>query len=445
MMKRFRVPGCVATLVVLSIGPLGCEDRATDGSGVTPAGVDGESVDRWASELGIGTAEMRRIVRASPLPVVPSDSTNKVADDERAADLGRELFFDEHLSGPGTVSCATCHDPEQWFTDGLARSKGIGQTLRNSPTLVDATHQRWFNWDGRSDSMWSHAIRPIEHPDEMGGDRTALTQYVLGDPDLRARYEALFGPVELDLDSLPARARPGGDAEADAAWSAMTEDGRLGVNTVVANVGKTLAAYQRTLVGGPSRFDRWVEGLERTGMPPAGVLDESELAGMKLFFGRAECWECHAGPLFSDREFHNIGLPVPGGLPRDSGRYDGASLVKVDPFNSAGAFSDDPNSKRALMSQTVRLDPATWGAFRTPSLRHVAETGPYMHDGSMESLHDVVRFYSELEGAVQLDHHQESVLTPLGLTDQEVDELVAFLGALTGEASLPQTNLSGNR
>lgn len=438
----------VSTLILTGVLGVGCQDRTTDAEPERPSAgtttADGEAIGRWAAALGVEPIVVRRAIRASPLPPVPVDSTNAVADDDRAAALGRTLFFDENLSGPGTISCATCHEPARWFTDGLARSKGIAQTLRNSPTLVDETHQRWFNWDGRSDSMWAHAIRPIEHPDEMGGDRTALARHVLGDPELRARYEAIFGVVDLDAEALPDRARPSGDDEAEAAWTGMSERDRSGVNALVANVGKVLAAYQRTLVAGPSRFDVWVEGLRAEGVPPDGILDEREIAGMGLFFDRAECWECHAGPLFSDREFHNIGLPVPGGLPRDSGRYDGAALVKRDPFNAGGAYSDDPDGTRAVLSEGVRLDPGTWGAFRTPSLRHVAETGPYMHDGSMESLHDVVRFYSDLEGAVQLDHHQESVLSPLGLTDEEIDQLVAFLQTLTGEMPPSESGTSGN-
>ena len=417
----------------------GCDGHENTGattraaSVTTPAAYGAADIARWSADLGTEDSVMRRIARASPLPEVTPDPTNQVADDARAAELGRRLFFDRNLSGNGSVSCASCHDPGRWFTDGLPRSKGIGDTLRNAPTLVDATHQRWFNWDGRSDSMWSHAIRPIEHPDEMGGDRTTLTHYVLTDPELRPRYEAIFGDVEFDLADLPARAQPTGDSEAGIAWKGMSATDRLEVNRVVANVGKALAAYQRTLVGGRSKFDRWVDGLVSTGRPPGDVLNERELAGMKLFFGQAECWECHAGPLFSDGEFHNIGLPVPGGLPRDPGRYDGATLVRNDPFNAAGDYSDQSSGARAIISKGVRTDPGTWGAFRTPSLRHVAETGPYMHDGSMESLRDVVKFYSELEGAVQLDHHQESVLTPLGLTDREIDDLVAFLETLTGD------------
>jgi cytochrome c peroxidase len=258
-----------------------------------------------------------------------------------------------------------------------------------------------------------------------------VVRRVLGDAAMRRSYEAIFGPANVDVASLPARARPDGDSEAESAWAAMTEDDRFAVDRAVANLGKTFAAYQRTLAGGATRFDDWVESI-RGGGNGEDVLSASERRGLELFFGRAECWECHAGPLFSDGEFHNIGIPAPNGLPRDEGRYVGARLVREDPFNAAGPHSDDPNGDRGIVSRGVREDPGQWGAFRTPMLRGVGRTAPYMHDGSMPDLASVLRFYSTLEGAVQLDHHQESVLTPLGLSDEELADLEAFLRTLDG-------------
>ncbi|MEC9157618.1 MAG: hypothetical protein VYB77_05775, partial [Planctomycetota bacterium] len=144
--------------------------------------------------------------------------------------------------------------------------------------------------------------------------------------------------------------------------------------------------------------------------------------------------ECHAGPMITTGEFHNIGVPpVAGGMPTDSGRHAGTSIVKRDPFNAAGEWSDHPEGGRARMVRTLVETPDNWGRFRTPSLREVSRTAPYMHEGRFETLEDVVRFYSTLEGAVQLDHHQESVLEPLHLDDEEVAQLVAFLESLDGQ------------
>ena len=419
----------VVAIGALALGGGGC-DRSNS-SGVETA--EASTPEQIALRTGLDQSVVRRATRASPVPPPPADPTNRVADDADAADFGRSLFFDSGLSGQGEVSCATCHQPDLHFTDGLPLSKGVATAGRHAPTLVDAAHQRWFNWDGRSDSMWAHAIRPIEHPDEMGGDRTALVRHLLEEPRRRSAYEGIFEDPLPEYDSLPDRAQPGGTDAERAAWASLPEETRLGIDRAAANVGKALAAYQRGLRGGESPFDRWVAEV-KAGGDGSESLSASQRRGLDLFFGRAECWECHAGPLFSDGEFHNIGTPVPGGLPRDPGRYDGAALVVEDRFNAAGIHSDDREGSRAVISRGVKRDPSQWGAFRTPSLRHVARTPPYMHDGSMPDLETVVRFYSTLEGAIQLDHHQESVLLPLGLTDDEVADLVAFLQSLDGDA-----------
>ena len=407
----------------------GCDRSAPSVEGSTA----GSTPEQIALKVGMDPGIVRRAVRASPIPRPPEDPTNRFADDDDAAEFGRQLFFDPGLSGGGEVSCATCHQPSLHFTDGLPLSQGVATAGRHAPTLVDAAHQRWFNWDGRSDSMWAHAIRPIEHPDEMGGDRTALVRHLLEDEQKRSTYQRIFGDELPSLDALPERARPDGPAAERAAWESLPKSTRFQIDRVAANVGKAMAAYQRQLEGGESPFDRWVADVQAGG-DGSSALTASQRRGLELFFGRAECWECHAGPLFSDGEFHNIGTPVPGGLPRDSGRYDGAALVVDDVFNAAGLHSDDPDGSRAVVSRGVKRDPSQWGAFRTPSLRHVGRTSPYMHDGSMDDLETVVRFYSTLEGAIQLDHHQESVLAPLGLDDSEIADLVAFLRSLDGEA-----------
>lgn len=342
----------------------------------------------------------RRVHHATPVPPVPSDPTNSVADLPAAAHLGRWLFFDPRISGPGTISCASCHDPSLAFSDGKPLGEGIAIGSRHTPSLLNVGHHRWLGWDGRSDSIWAQALRPMEHPLEMGGDRDAIAALVQRDVLLRGAYEAIFGELPEVLD----------------------EDA---VMRVMANLGKALAAYQRTLVSGDAPFDRFVAGT--------GELSVAAQRGMALFFGEAECWECHAGPLLRDNEFHNIGIPpTGGGLPRDEGRFGGSAIVRDDPFNAAGAYSDAPEGAWANVVRSTRVDPESWGAFKTPSLRNVSRTAPYMHAGQMASLEEVLQFYSTLEGAVQLDHHQESVLVPLELSDQEKGDLLAFLNALEG-------------
>ena len=278
----------------------------------------------------------------------------------------------------------------------------------------------------------------MENPDEMNGDRLAFVHLIASDVALRSAYEEIFGPLDIDIDALPLQGRPVNDPDLNEAWNSLDPQVQQKVMTLMANVGKAMAAYQRRLVTGETAFDRYVKA-HVSGKPTEGTLSLSAERGMNIFFGRGECWECHTGPLFSDGEFHNIGLPVAGGgLPTDSGRYLGAKIAKNDPFNAAGEFSDDPEGTWAKVVQGTRVDPDTWGAFKTPSLRGVSATGPYMHAGQIEALEDVVRFYSTLEGAVQLDHHQESVLSPLGLSDTEIADMVNFLTSLQGTQLAPE-------
>ena len=139
--------------------------------------------------------ERARIARMSPLGQPPADPTNAVADDPRAAHLGRRLFFEKRLSGDGRLSCAHCHDPEQAFTDGKTLAEGVGRTERNSPSLLNVAWQRWLFWDGRADTLWSQALKPLEHPLEMNGNRVAVARLLASDASLRVEYEALFNAL----------------------------------------------------------------------------------------------------------------------------------------------------------------------------------------------------------------------------------------------------------
>jgi cytochrome c peroxidase len=367
----------------------------------------------WADPVPVPPEVRDRLLRLGPMPTVPADPTNRVADDAAAADLGRWLFFDTGLSANGQVSCATCHQPDAGFADGRRLARGIGIGARHSQSLLDAAHQRWFTWDGRADSLWSQALHPFENPPEMGLSRLGVIDRVRREPELRERYEAVFG-------TLPPEQAFGRGCDS-------------ACDTAFANIGKAIAAYERRIVTGPSAFDRWLERLRVGDAAPIEGFGPAEIRGAVLFAGRADCIRCHSGPLLSDGEFHLIGVPEPdGGLPRDRGRLEGIERLRKDPFNAAGAHSDDPSGPKAAVTRATRHDPEAWGRMRTPSLRHAAITPPYMHQGQLATLEAVVRFYSTLEGATALDHHAESLLEPLELTDQQSQDLVAFLRAVQG-------------
>ncbi|MGI9303328.1 MAG: cytochrome-c peroxidase [Gammaproteobacteria bacterium] len=344
------------------------------------------------------------------LAQVPPDSSNRVADDSRAADLGRRVFFDTRFSINGKVACATCHQPERYFTDGLAVSTGIGQTPRGAPSLLGAAYSPWFYWDGRRDSQWAQALVPFETPIEMGFDRLRVLQLIAEDDDYRVIYEGLFGRL------------PENGADENAVAMAF------------AQVGKALAAFERTLLPQASRFDKYVATLlAQKSVEPAdpSALTTEEIAGLKIFISEeAQCTRCHNGPLFTNFGFHNIGLiELKRGVRKyDFGRSQGAPQALDDPFNCLGPYSDaEPEQCRELDFIKTRGRELP-GAFKVPTLRNVAETAPYMHDGRFATLEEVLDHYRTAPKR-RLGHQE---LNPLALTPEQIGQLVAFLKTLTG-------------
>lgn len=398
-----------------------------------------ESDEPPAEGVTFSDAERERIYDLAAPDGPPTDATNAVADDPAAARLGQFLFFDTRLSSNGEVACASCHAPDKGFGDGLAVSEGVGTTGRHAPTALNAAYNRWQFWDGRADSLWSQALKPLEAPAEHGTNRLAVAHLVYRDAELKAAYEAVFGamPDLADTERFPENARPVGDDPDHPhhqAWQAMAEADLQAVNRVFSNVGKAVAAYEMKLVSLEAPFDRFADALA-AGDPSGGdAMTDSQKRGLKLFIGRANCVECHDGAMLTDREFHNLGLAPRAWLdPMDEGRYAGITALKADPFNAAGAFSDAPDGTRADEVRFLAQNDSSRGQFKTPTLRNVALTAPYMHGGHFETLEEVVRFYDELdESPVQVDQRDE-VLVPLELDDAEVADLVAFLEALTGQ------------
>ncbi|MSR17774.1 MAG: methylamine utilization protein [Phycisphaerales bacterium] len=375
-------------------------------AGASAPGAHSQSAsDRVA---GVAPALRARIMAMSPLPSAPPDLTNKFADDSAAAELGQMFFFEQRFSSNGAVSCASCHDPDRGFADGRPLAQGLQVGTRHTPSVIDSAFQRWLTWDGRADSLWAQALHPFENQAEMGSTRAQMIEVIRADPVLTGRYTAIFG-------QLP----PSGDTQA--------------IDTAFANIGKSLAAYERRLISLPSAFDRFVVALgDESGAPDSSHYPEAALRGLLLFVGKAGCHQCHYGPALSDGEFHRLGLADGTGQSlKDRGRLDGVAKVKADPFNAAGKFSDAPQGPRAALVRSLLEDPDLFGRMRTPSLRAAVRTPPYMHDGRFATLEDVVRFYSTLDGAV-LDHHGETVLTPLSLSESEISDIAEFLRSVDG-------------
>ena len=367
------------------------------------------------------------------LPDPPADPSNAVADDRDAALMGNRLFFDTRLSANGEVSCASCHDPDLEFTDGRKKGRGIGESKRNTRSIVGSAYSPWLYWDGRRDSLWSQALSPLEDPNEHGSNRMHIVRFVTTEPAYRSMYEALFGPAPDFSDSsrYPAAAAPGDDESLARAWREMTEEDRDIVNRVFANIGKAIAAFERTLLPEPTRFDDYVSAvIDGDEQEQRAVFSKDEILGLQLFIGKARCTECHNGPLLTNDEFHNTGVLVfPGDLP-DRGRIDGVREVVENEFNCLGEYSDDP--RRSCPELTfVRTGPELIGALRTPSLRNLGRTGPYMHKGQIDTLAAVLEHYNTAPAAI-IGHNEAK---PLGLSRPQLRRLQAFLETLAAPPS----------
>lgn len=387
-----------------------------------------------SAEGGSGWSEREKRILASlalgDIDHPPASPSNRVADHAGAAELGRRLFFDPRLSRNGEIACATCHRPELYFTDGQARSHGLGTTLRNAPTVVGSAFQSWFYWDGRRESLWSQALIPLEAADEMGGSRVAVVRLLGGDDGYLAQYRAVFGEAPPDVEAFGENAGPLGDEDERAAWERQPEHARSRVNRAFANAGKALESFERTLMPPPTRFDRYVARLLAAGEEAAaGLLDPQEIAGARLFLDdrRTRCLRCHNGPMFTNGSFHNIGTGNFEGERLDFGRAFGVPAVRMTEFNCLGPHSDaSPDECLELRFLSSSPHVPLEGAFKVPSLRNVAATAPYLHDGSLPTLEAVLAHYRRppAEGRA----HE---LQALDLEDDEASQLLAFLRCLS--------------
>jgi cytochrome c peroxidase len=290
----------------------------------------------------------------SPVPI-PRDNPQTAA----KVALGAQLYFDPRLSADNSISCATCHDPSLAWANHNATDTGIrGQTgNRNSGTILDAAYMRFQFWDGRAGSLEEQALGPIANPIEMGETLANVVAKLNAIPGYRSQFQAVFG-------------------------TDVTEEG----------MAKALAAFERTVVTGPSPYDRYLDG-------DASALSEQARRGLELFNGKGRCVLCHAGPMLSDQSFHNIGV----------------AMDQPDPDIGREAVTKNPRHR---------------GRFKTPGLRNVALTWPYLHDGSARTLDDVVAFY--IRGGTP-NPTLDPMMRPVPLTPADVGDLKAFLEALTGE------------
>ncbi len=377
---------------------------------------------RWQDE----ERELIQSLSLYNLPPLPKSPSNAVADNPLAIKLGQQLFFDPQFSGNGKVSCATCHQPDKAFTDGLARAKGLGVIERNTMSLIGAAYSPWYFWDGRADSLWSQALGPLEHPDEHGSTRTTLIKNLARNEQYQVDFEKLFGPLPNLNDTLrfPDHASPLGTPDEQQRWNAMTADDQTAINMAFSRLGKVLAAYQRTLLPTTSRFDDFARELKQQG--ESTQLSQDEQKGLRIFLGKGQCINCHNGPLLTNFSFHNTGVLPAAGLPLSLGRVEGLSLLQQSEFNCFGQYNDDREDFCEEL-RFVATGQELVGAQRTPSLRTLTGTEPYMNSGQISDLTSVIEHYNQAKPAM-VGHNE---IKPLGLSATERQQLLAFLNSLS--------------
>jgi cytochrome c peroxidase len=387
--------------------------------------------DRWSP----ADLEVLASLRISQVPPTPKDPSNSVELFPAAVDLGRRLFNDVRFSRNHTISCTSCHDPEKQFQDKLPVGHGVGEGVRRTMPVVGVAHSPWLFWDGRKDSLWAQALGPLEDAVEHGGNRTRYAHLI--QTHYRADYEAIFQPMP-NLSRSAQDAGPIGTPDEQLAWAFMTAKEREDVTRVFANIGKVIAAYEKTLTYGEAPFDRYVEGTIARVPAAQQALTLQEVSGLRIFVGKGQCVSCHTGPLFTDQHFHNTGVPPRDPAKPDIGRASAIEKVQKDEFNCLGPFSDAKPDECQELRFITTANSSMDGAFKTPSLRNVALRPPYMHAGQFATIQQVIAHYITAPTA-KFGHSELSQGTsshperqPIRLSKQEVYDLASFLGTLSG-------------
>lgn len=335
------------------------------------------------------------------LPPVPIPAGNPQTPEKIA--LGDKLFHDQRFSSTGEVSCATCHDAKKAFTDSpLKVSEGIEKLTgtRNAPTVINSAYFTTLFWDGRSPDLEDQSIHPFVNPVEMGlANHEPILAIVRNDPEYAAAFQQVFG--------------------------------KSGEQITLTEVIQAIAAFERTIVAGDTPFDRWYFAGDGRGMSDAAK------RGFEVFIGQGRCVSCHVieqtQALFTDNRFHNIGVGI-NNIQQDVPELAGAFLkAKAEGMDvDIAVLTDSKTSELGRFAISEQFD--DMGAFKTSTLRNIAVTAPYMHDGSLATLRDVVVHYNNggfsKEGE-QVNAFLSGGIRPLNLSEQQIDDLVAFMETLT--------------
>ncbi len=429
----------LTVLMLLGLEAAGC--GSSDGSDGSADGVF--TAEQWA-----------QVKQLSPLPELPRDTTNKYADSPAAAQLGQSLFYDKRYSGPivtgadgknggngqvgetGKIACASCHDYTKGWIDARSQpnntSLGADWVVRNASSPVNASYYKWLENDGLRDSQWSDGLTDPEDPGSMNGSRLRIA-HLLWDK-YKAQYNAIFteyplpaalDPKAADAVRFPADGKP---SDTSSGWGKMAPADQEAARRIYANFGKAVQAYLRRLISKNAPFDKYVAG-------DMDAISAAAKRGLQLFIGKANCIGCHNTPLFSDNDFHTTGLVVTGAHanPMERGRLDALNNLLASEFTADSAYSDDVNEGKKRLAGLTKDDPQWTGMWRTKGLREIAITAPYTHAGQLATLKDVIDFYNKGGDESGFIGKKDKLMKPLNLSAAEVQDLIAFLGTLTGE------------
>ncbi len=345
-----------------------------------------------AGLAGRATAQDGRYAGLEPLgpPPIPLDNPQT----PEKVELGKLLFFDSRLSGDDVVSCVSCHLPDAGWAFPTPLSLGYPGTIhwRNSPTIVNSAYYGKLFWAGASKSLEGEARSAARGAVGGNGESDMMEARLAFIPEYRARFREVFG------DEWPR----------------------------ISNAWKAIAAFERSLVQTDTPYDRFLRGDDQ-------ALSEPQKRGLELFVGKASCVTCHNGPLLTDENYYNLGVP-----PAREWEEDGLAQVTF-------RFELYAKGVTEAMYRKTKDDPGLYlrtkqnvdkGKFRTPSLRYTKYTAPYMHNGQLETLRDVVEFYNAGGGSNEFAANKTPLIQPLGLSESEIEDLVAFINSMSGDEIL---------
>ncbi|MFK7855239.1 MAG: cytochrome-c peroxidase [Granulosicoccus sp.] len=350
----------------------------------------------------VGDTERHMLRAFGPWPMtLQPDAGNELSGLPWAEQLGEVLFRSTYFSGDGSRSCASCHEAALGFTDGLAVAVGAGVHVRNTQGLLDVGLQRWFGWDGGADSLWAASLRPMLSDIELNGNIESIASRLRMQTDVMQRLERAGQPLDDD-------------------------------ESLIVLAAKAIAAYMRTLQSRATAFDAFRSAVLEKGEGEAiDSYPADARRGLSIFLGEGNCHVCHYGPNFSNQEFHDTGRPFFTGIGQvDPGRYEGIKRVRTDRYNLISRYNGTRQKREIQKTRTVTLGQVNFGQWRTPSLRNLLFTAPYMHDGSLATLRDVVDAYADVDPD-RIHSDGEAIIRPLDLDDRDRDDLVAFLSSLS--------------